>query len=259
MKKWITFDLDETIMQNPFKKYVFPEIVTLIQDSYNKDLDVMELIYDEHLLRMSDNEVLESYDWDDIVAKIIEELGLDIQIDVEDIVLSHSISPKIYLLEDNMLENLRKIKKAGYSLAAATNGYYKYQIPVLRGLKLDKVFDKIITSDLAGFAKPDIRMLHEIMKSDWVAAHVGDRIDHDMLMANNLGITSVFINKSLPNKVLELSLDDRRNDGRVIGLCEDKWKEENKYRDISFSKKCIPDIVVASIEELANRISVLEV
>src|SRR5699024_8582357 len=238
MKKWITFDLDETIMQNPFKKYVFPEIITLIQDSYNKDLDVMELIYDEHLHRMSDNEVLESYDWDDIVAKIIEELGLDIQIDVEDIVLRHSISPRIYLLEDNMLENLRKVKEAGYSLAAATNGYYKYQIPVLRELKLDKVFDKIITSDLAGCAKRDTRMLHEIMKSEGVVAHVGDRIDHDVLMANSLGITSVFINKNLPNQVLQLSLHERRNDGRVIELCEDKWKTENKYRDISFSKKC---------------------
>jgi len=207
---------------------------------------------------MNNNRVLESYDWDDTIAEIIAELELDLQLDVEKIVSSHSTSPKIYLLEENMLDSLEKLREEGYSLATATNGYYKYQMPVLKELKLNKVFEKIITSDLAGFAKPDTQMLIKIMERDCVIAHVGDRIDHDVLMANNLGITSVFINKNLPNHVLDLPLSKRRNDHNFIGLCKDKWQKENKYRDIPFNEKCIPDIVVASIEELANGINVLE-
>lgn len=230
MKKWITFDLDETIMQNPFKKHVFPEIIASIENSYRQEIDVMDLIYDEHLLRMSNNRVLESYDWDDIVNELITKLKLHLQIDVEKIVVNHSTSPKIYLLEEDMLESLEKMRQVGYSLAAATNGYYKYQIPVIEELKLSQVFEKVITSDIAGCAKPDTQMLSEIMKESRVIAHVGDRIDHDVLMANNLDITSVLINKHLPSHVLEFPLNERRNDDSFVEFCQEKWQKENKYR-----------------------------
>ncbi len=193
--KWITFDLDETIMQNPFGKWVFPEIVNMLKKETDTEEDILDLIVSEHLQRMSEERFLEAYDWDDIITGVAGNLGAGSVIDIERMVIKHSESPKIYLLEDNMLDYLKRIKEKGFHLAAATNGYSKYQLPVLQKLGLDRVFDEVITSDSAGFAKPNPAVLKKLSDDGEITAHVGDRIDHDVLLANKLGVFSVFISQ----------------------------------------------------------------
>ncbi|MFD2131685.1 HAD family hydrolase [Pseudogracilibacillus auburnensis] len=255
-KKWITFDLDETLMQNPFMGWVFPEIVETIQCHLeDKDLDIMALIVDEHLKRMSKNRILEAYDWDHIVEELLERLQLTLTIDIEKIVTNHCEIPKIHLLEETILSSLQRIKEKGYALAVATNGYYKYQYPVLEKLQLVELFDQIITSDSAGYAKPDIQMLNSVKKEGELVAHVGDRIDHDILLANNLNITSIFINKNLPSTILELPVYKRKDSAEFIHFCKEKWKKENKFSQVAFHQDCIPDLVVHSISELSDYIT----
>lgn len=255
-KKWITFDLDETLMQNPFKGWVFPEIVEMIK--YNledKDVDIMELIVDEHYKKMSNNQILEAYDWEHIVEELLEKLNLKIKIDIEKMVIKHCEVPKIHLLEETILSSLQRIKDKGYALAVATNGYYKYQYPVLEKLELVGLFDEIITSDSAGCAKPDIQMLNILQKEGKLVAHVGDRIDHDILLANNLNIISIFINKKLPSTVLKLPVYKRKESAEFIDFCKEKWIKENKFSKVSFHQECIPDLVVHSISELSDYIT----
>lgn len=260
LKKWITFDLDETVMQNPFKEWVFPEIVSIVEKKVKDKNDVFSLIVEEHLQRMSDAKFLEAYDWDQIINELLVKLDVNTEIDVTSLVKKHANSPKVYLLEDTMLASLRKIKENGYHLAAATNGYHKYQYPVLQELRLDTVFDEIIASDTAGFAKPDPRMLQGLHQHDnTVIAHVGDRIDHDIVMANQLGVISIFINNALSEDILHMPIEQRRNHPSFLSICETKWHKENKLRKDPFIQKdCLPDIVVCSIEELAMHIDAIE-
>lgn len=253
--KWITFDLDETIMQNPFGKWVFPEIVNMLKKEADTEEDILDLIVSEHLQRMSEERFLEAYDWDDIVTGVAGNLGAESAIDIERMVIKHSESPKIFLLEDNMLDYLERIKEKGCHLAAATNGYSKYQLPVLQKLGLDKVFDEVITSDSAGFAKPNPAIMKKLLGEGEIVAHVGDRIDHDVVLANKLGIPSVFIHRSLPEEVLAYSIDERVTHPDFIKLCEEKWHKENRLREAPFiENECIPKVVVQSIEELAEGI-----
>lgn len=251
---WITFDLDETIMQNPFKKWVFPEIVEIIQSGTDEQHDIMEMIVEEHLKRMSENKFLEAYNWDDIIRDLLMKLKIQQEINITELVEKHSISPKVYMLEDKMLDNLQFIKNKGFKLAVATNGYYKYQFPVLQELGLDLLFDEIIASDTAGYAKPSPSMLKSLQGK--VIAHVGDRIDHDVYMANELGVTSIFINKDLPEEVLQLPVDQRYSHPKFYALCEEKWYKENRLRKDPFNKElCLPNLVVSSIEELAAQVN----
>ncbi|MCT1902406.1 HAD family hydrolase [Oceanobacillus sojae] len=253
--KWITFDLDETIMRNPFGKWVFPDVVNMLKKETDTEEDILNLIVSEHLQRMSEERFLEAYDWDDIITDVTGNLGAGSAIDIEKMVIKHSESPKIYLLEDNMLDHLEQIKKKGFDLAAATNGYAKYQLPVLQKLGLDKMFDEIITSDSAGFAKPNPAVLKKLSDEGEIVAHVGDRIDHDVVLANKLDTTSVFIHRSLPTEILSLPMNKRTEHPSFIRLCEEKWHKENRLREAPFKEnECIPKVVVQSIEELAEGI-----
>jgi putative hydrolase of the HAD superfamily len=249
-KKYVTFDLDGTLMQNPFGKWVFPEIVSLIKKEINEATDVFSLILNEHERRMSEKNLLEAYDWDDIVKEILWKLEISsLKINIEELVHKHSVYPRVYLLEDNIIESLMSLK--GYTLVVATNGYLKYQLPVMKALGLDSIFDSIITPEQCGYAKPNYNMLYSLKKEE-IYGHVGDRIDHDVVMANNMGIKSILINRSLPSSTRGLPVDERNKDKAFLELCTEKWYKENGKRPVPFTKECIPDMVVCSIEELVG-------
>ncbi|MFD2044925.1 HAD family hydrolase [Ornithinibacillus salinisoli] len=251
-KRWITFDLDGTLMQNPFVDWVFPEIISIIQQQLNQDIDIKKIIVEEHEKRMKENRIVEAYDWDDIVKQVIEELNLSTKIEVTQLVEKHTETPKVYLLENNILNTLNELKIRNYSLAVVTNGYSIYQVPVMKELGLDKLFDTVITPDLCGYAKPNESILNSLLYVGEIVAHIGDRIDHDIILANMLGITSILINKNLPNNLIEMPLEKRHEDETFLKICEEKWRAENKMKSVPFLNEAVPDYVITSIEELTD-------
>ena len=74
------------------------------------------------------------------------------------------MEPKVYLLEKSVCEVLGELKRNGFSLAVVTNGFTKYQLPVMNVLKLTEHFDLIVTPEEAGFAKPDKRVYNSVLK-----------------------------------------------------------------------------------------------
>jgi len=251
-KKWLTFDLDGTLMQNPFTGWVFPEIVSLIKQYTSEDVDIKKMIVTEHRKRMRDSRTLEAYDWDDIVKKVLVDLNISMKINVEELVIKHAVVPKVYLLEADVLDQLRKLRWAGYSLAAVTNGYYIYQHPVMKELGLDQLFDKIIAPDVCGYAKPNEHIMDIIMGDGEIVGHVGDRIDHDIVLANRLDIHSIWFNKHLPESIVGIPVDKRHIQPKVSMLYKEKWKNENDGRNVPFTNDCTPDIVINAIGELVD-------
>ncbi|HWO75198.1 MAG TPA: HAD family hydrolase [Bacillus sp. (in: firmicutes)] len=247
---WITFDLDGTLMQNPFVEWVFPEIVTTVLEKTKQPLHVLEDIIAEHNRRMHSNQFLEAYDWDDIVAQYLAQHELSIEMNVEELVKKHSIHSKVYLLEDSVTEVLKGLKAKGFSLAAATNGYLKYQAPVMDVLGLSDLFDIVITPEMAGYAKPDVKMFDLLRNKGKIVAHVGDRIDHDVKIAKHAGIPSILVDRRLPASVKQMIPTERSHEPAFIELMKIKWKKETKGRFGELPEELIPDMVIYSIEEL---------
>lgn len=252
MKKWITFDLDGTLMQNPFVGYVFPEIERRILLENAQLENVIEQLIVEHETRLKDGRTADAYDWDDIVNHYLNVNQLQSVIDVKEILNGYCVEPNVYLLEDSICEVLDELKQFGYSLAVVTNGFTKYQLPVMDVLKLTKHFDLIVTPEEAGYAKPDKRVFGSVLKLGEIHAHVGDRIDHDVISANAIGVRSVWIYRHLPDSMKELLAAERRGLSGIHDLALQKLEKETKKDFETLPKEAIPQDVIYSLSELPS-------
>src|SRR4051794_18709688 len=131
MKKWITFDLDGTLMQNPFVSHVFPEIERQVLEQNNTLKNVVQELVIEHETRLNAGQYAKAYDWDDIVAHYVTTNKLGALIDVEKILKEYCVAPNVYLLEQDISRVLDELHHKGYLLAVVTNGFTKYQLPVM--------------------------------------------------------------------------------------------------------------------------------
>lgn len=250
-KKWITFDLDGTLMQNPFVGHVFPELEELLGKVIKREMNVKEALVAEHELRMSEERYVEAYDWDDIVQTVLQREGVSMKVDVEQMVLKHCVAPKVYLLEEGIPQVLGQLKEQGYRLAVATNGFMKYQAPVLKAIGIYEYFEKIITPELVGTGKPDIGMLKEL-DPQMIAAHVGDRVDHDICMANELKVPSVLIHRKLPAELEGLSPASRAQHEASIELVLQKYKQETGQEAEELGALQKPTHIIRSLDELIS-------
>lgn len=252
MDKWITFDLDGTLMQNPFVGHVFPEIEKRISDQNNQLTQIVQQLVIEHETRLNAEKYVEAYDWDNIVAHYLEMNDIDTPINVEEILLGFCTAPAIYLLEENILDVLDDLHQKGYLLAVVTNGFKKYQLPVMDVLKLTSHFDMIVTPEEVGYAKPDKRVFGSIKELGEIVAHVGDRIDHDILSANAIGVQSIWINRKLPKQLQDLPPHERSKDAAIKELVHQKLEKETKKQFGRIPMEAIPQAVIYSIMELSD-------
>jgi putative hydrolase of the HAD superfamily len=253
MKRWISFDLDGTLMQNPFMKAVFPEIQTLIQERSGRDYDVIKALIHEHERRMRSGLTVAAYDWDDIVQHEIKQQGLSLSIDVESIVRKYCRAPYIHLLDETIVPALEQLRAAGFSIAAVTNGFYQYQFPVLEGLGIAQYFDEVATPERCGSGKPDTGMMNSLRETGEIAAHVGDRLEHDVYMANQAGIPSVFIHRKLPDELIKLPYDERARTAAFREICELKLPSELVVLQSSDElEPYLPEYVICDLQELVN-------
>ena len=111
-----------------------------------------------------------------------------------------------YSLSFNILfpgakEIISHLKKA-YKLGIITNGFEEIQHPKLRVTGLNRYFDAVITSEEAGYKKPDQRIfeyaLNKLNSTPDKTIMIGDDIDIDILGAKNAGIDQIYFN---PEKV----------------------------------------------------------
>lgn len=251
-KRWLSFDLDGTLMQNPFVSAVFPEIYDLINQQLVEPIDVTSLLVKKHLKRRNAGKFFEAYDWDNVVAELIDDLNLSLKINVTEIVKKHCVTPHILLLEDSIVESLISLKEKGYSLAAVTNGFLKYQYPVMEALNIKQLFEKVITPETCKTAKPDLLMLQTLDEEGEVIAHIGDRIDHDIVLANRFGTPSIFITKKEAGLNQNVPIEERIQHKEYLRLCEEKWQAETKGLQGPFNNEHKPNIIIYSIQELVN-------
>jgi len=128
-----------------------------------------------------------------------------LDMDVAD-VLIHRLSqeyieqlPKHAHLLPNALEVLDYLKPK-YNLHIITNGFQEVQSRKLKGSGIDRYFDILINSEMAGAKKPDPRIFRlalEMAKADpGRSLMVGDNLQADILGAKQLGMQTIHFNSN---------------------------------------------------------------
>lgn len=106
--------------------------------------------------------------------------------------------PAKFALDPRVPEGLKRLREDGYRLGIVTNG-----ITAVQHAKIDRVglrdhVDMVITSEAAGFDKPDVRIFERAAAELGVALGpggwmVGDMYDKDILGGHAAGLRTVWI------------------------------------------------------------------
>jgi len=108
-----------------------------------------------------------------------------------------SLSPLKTNLFPHTIDVLNYLSKK-YSLHIITNGFEEVQHIKIKNCGIGHYFDQIITSERAGFKKPDIRIfqysLDAVNGKPASSLMIGDSLDADIIGARDAGLQQVYFN-----------------------------------------------------------------
>ncbi|PTX58308.1 FMN phosphatase YigB (HAD superfamily) [Melghirimyces profundicolus] len=241
----ISFDLDHTLMINPFRKWIFPELEEWFRPRLPAGSpSVLQRMAEEHRSRLKRKDFVRAYDWDDIWNRLTAEVGEPSPFTVEELVRRHATIGKVWRFSDAM-PALEELQSRGIPLVVATNGLEKYQRPVTDCLGLTPLFTDFHTPCKQGCAKPEADFFRSCPRP---LLHVGDRLDQDILGANRSGAVSVWIHRDLPAEWRTLSPEERKKHPKWRHLLQEKLKKEGCEGPLT--PELEPDFPIMSLEEL---------
>jgi FMN phosphatase YigB (HAD superfamily) len=245
------FDLDGTLMTNPFWSVVFPKVTESLAEQTGKTPQALfEVIMAEHDRRLQ-NPLADrplTMDWEDIFASVAAAQDAHITFSAEALVIAHAAPPYTETL-DKAPEVLRRLRQnGGRKLVAASMGLSKYQFPVMRALGLYDCFDDFLTPDRTGYLKTERGFYADYLGQPDLRIHIGDRYDHDCYFPKSLGARVVM---RLP--FTELAAPDPFDRPRYL----DKLKARISGL-VDGGIPVPPDAVVIHLRELEGVISRLE-
>ncbi len=201
----IFFDLDHTLwdfetnsrealLELSDKYKLLSKGVDTFENFIQKYFDINERMWDEYRKGIIDkealrhnrfHEALKLYDIDDYA--LAQKIGTDYTAiaPYKSNVFPHAIETLSYLAEK-------------YPLYIITNGFEEVQHIKLKHSKLEHFFKDVITSERAGFKKPDERIFHfslDVAKAKpETSIMIGDSLEADVLGAKNVGMHHVYFN-----------------------------------------------------------------
>jgi HAD superfamily hydrolase (TIGR01662 family) len=110
------------------------------------------------------------------------------------------IAEKYWTVEDDTIQTLLALKSHGYRLAIISNAEDSENVQqIINKAKIKDLFEVIIDSASYGFAKPGSAIFNEVLGKMHISplnsVMVGDRLDTDILGANQINIRSVWITR----------------------------------------------------------------
>ncbi|MFN2362939.1 MAG: HAD family hydrolase [Halarsenatibacteraceae bacterium] len=252
----VSFDLDGVLMENPFITGIFPyikkELKNQYQNHHNQSIKedlIWENIKFEFSRRIKAN-LYNAYDWDDIIQTVADDLKVPGEIDITKLNNKYFKKPYIHLYKNgkNLLD---KLIKSDITLFVVTNGYYKYQFPVMKALGIEGYFKEIITADKRKSVKPESKIFSSELKESDNWFHIGDSLLMDIYGANKLSATTILVYRDLSEDLLKLSPAERVNAESFKEFMNEKLSDELSLNRWEYEEKLIfPDYVVKSLKEI---------
>ncbi|MBA4492896.1 HAD family hydrolase [Paenactinomyces guangxiensis] len=239
----VSFDLDYTLMKNPFRQYVFPELNDLLQPSGEKT--VRQWLNEEHTQRLGQGQFASAYDWDNMLQTVGQQQKWACQVSIKELVQKHAVPGKVWLFSD-VLPTLQQLKQRDIPMVVATNGFACYQRPVTDCLGITPYFQAFYTPEEIQLAKPQPEFFQFGCRRKLI--HVGDRLDQDILGANLAGAVSVWINREFPIAWRDIPAEERKNHPEVKSLLQRRLQREGS--SFHTLDHVTPDYILASLDEL---------
>ncbi|MFP4321861.1 MAG: HAD family hydrolase [Anaerolineales bacterium] len=241
------FDLDGTLMVNPFGPVVFPTITAdLAAQAGQTPAAILALIVATHDARLAEPfpDRARGMDWDDMLAEVAAQLGVKLHHSAETLVREHAAPPHTRFL-DNAPNVLRQLKP-GRRLVVASMGLSKFQVPVLHALGLYDFFDDFLLPDTTAAFKTEAAFYARYAEAE-TRIHIGDRYDHDCFYPAQFGAQTVL---RVPSPELSaLTPFERPN---ALHKLTENLPGAPATLDI------LPDAVIIHLDELLDVIPALE-
>ncbi len=256
----ISFDLDGVVIQNPFGKGVFPWVRQHVREATpalgalaqaDADRQMTDAVNRIWAGRMQAGEFVGAYDWDDILNEASRDLGGPLIPDVAELVERFSAEEGMIAVLPGAFEGLQLLHENGATIHALTNGYLKYQWPVLIALGIEHFFDRVYTPEVLGYAKPQVGAFRAIPGLD---VHVGDTLVHDVMGANLAGIRSVWMPPEMPESLLPLSPAERSSAPALREFLAEQLEGNmyTRFHPEANLESATPDLVVVDVLEAAR-------
>lgn len=188
-RKVLFVDLDHTVMINPFHGGVFPKLARQLAESAGRaDPEPVRARLIERSLELLARRTIRANDWDAIAGDVAGEIGGSWNGSVVDLVeksLDHAgVVP-------GAPQALAAAQDVGWYVIAASQGFRRYQEPVLRHLGLAAYFDERIYTDEVRSLKRSLRFYKGLDRGADRVVVLGDHFIDDGLYPRHFGMTSV--------------------------------------------------------------------
>lgn len=191
----ISFDLDGTLINGPFAR-VLTDLGDELDRRHATAGAKREILRRHEQLLATD--LLGAYDWQAIVDGYIGELDVAAPFDLLERLERYATDGSTRILHDDTIALLGTLRDQGWRVIILTNGWRRYQEPILRHSGLLAAVDLIITSDDVGRAKPAAITFAAARGDARTYVHVGDRIDHDVIGGKAAGARTVLLRTDVP-------------------------------------------------------------
>ncbi|MBD7969292.1 HAD family hydrolase [Paenibacillus gallinarum] len=189
MIKGILFDLDGTLLDRA------TSLVSFLENQYDRIHafhKVEKHVFIDRFVQLDQK----GYVWKDkVYQQLIEEIGIDLswQELLEDYVESfqdHCIG------FSGLFEMLDHLKEKNLKLGIISNGFGRFQMNNITGLKIDHYFDEILISETEGLRKPDIKIfktaLDRLGLEPKDSIFLGDHPINDVEASINAGMLGIW-------------------------------------------------------------------
>ncbi len=204
---FVVFDLDRVLIQNPFLFGVFPAIARMLRQYVPASVPECEVrswvvarIYDRHRELLMAGDWVASSDWDGIVNHVAQGLGYHGVIDVTGLVREYARPPYIAAYPD-AVPALDWLRARFERLYWVSNGFARYQLPVMEALGLQKYFDDCFAPDTHDAIKPHRQMYDLILKAagfgNAQGIMIGDSLTTDVAGGRRAGLYTIWLDRTL--------------------------------------------------------------
>lgn len=116
------------------------------------------------------------------------------------------------ILNEGVIEVFSFLKKNGYKIGILSNGLFKERINKIRKVKIEEFIDVIVTTDMVGKDKPDVKpfkyLLGKFNIKPHEAIYVGNSQEEDISGAKRAKIKTIWYTNIRNNKYLDYNVNN---------------------------------------------------